>query len=207
MTVSFISDPIKEDIINWSYKRIRDLEELKKLHRGLLSEELPVFECPTCKMKSTSEICPNCNIKNFQYFENGKKVIKKKSMTKEGYEFYHNMIDDAIINFTSLSIEIEKVPSDSGTINCLPIEIKQDLCPYLHRRAKSYSDIGKTKLSTEAENLSQVFKNKVASCTPQGIPSYSWLKRRGFTKKDLIESGNILQLPNGEKIYKGLEME
>ena len=211
MTVNCISDPMKEDLFWWIQSRVKTLGDVKRLHRGLLQEEIEVFECPKCKMSYTDEFCPVCNEKGFpKYNTRGQKIVRKKPMTKEGYETWQDMCDEAIVNYTSLGIEFNKCPTCNGesgiigTINCMPYEIKQDIVPYLRRRGNYYAEAGENKLANEANSLADLFKNKVANCTKQGTPSYSWLKRRGFKKSDLVESGNILQV--GRKTYKGLEL-
>lgn len=210
MVVRCASDDLKDDIIFHIQKSIASLENFKKLHRGLLQEELSVKECPDCGMSFTSEVCPTCGVKGLQKFTKTtrgdqvfyKKVIRKKAMSKEGYEGFQEQVEDAIVNYTSLNLEIDQIPDCKGefsplfgTIKCLPREIKQDLVPYLRRRVKYYSEMGNDELAKEAGKLADVFQNKVCNCTTQGNPSGPWLYRRGFGKKDLIITGNIQQLP------------
>ena len=209
--INCISEPLKEDLFWWVQNRVNTMGDVKKLHRGLLKEEFEVKKCPKCKMSFTDENCPTCgDIGLPEYTSTGKKMIRVKPMSKEGYEIWQEMCDEAIINYTTLGLEFDKCPNckggdgDSGTINCLPFEIKQDIVPYLRHKSKQYNDSGDGKLGTEAGRLADLFQNKVANCTNQGNPSYSWLKRRGFKKSDLVESGNILQV--GKKTYKGLEL-
>lgn len=210
MVVRCASNELKDDIIFHIQQSINSLENFKNLHRGLLQEELPVKTCPTCGMSFTSKVCPVCGEAGIQKFNkktrNGvvtyQKAIKKKPMSKEGYEGFHDMVDDAIIGYTSLSLEIDQIPDCKGefsplfgTIKCLPREIKQDLIPFLRRKAKYYSETGNNELSKEAGKLADVFQNKVCNCTTQGNPSGPWLYRRGFKKKDLVVAGNIQQIP------------
>jgi len=128
-----------------------------------------------------------------------KKIVRKKPMTKEGYEAFHQQVDDAIVNYTSYALELMKCPTCGEgfeelfeTIKCMPREIKQDIVPYLRSRAKTYSD---TALSKEAKTLADLFMNKVANCTDAGQVSYPWLHRRGYKKSDLVSVGNIMQIP------------
>jgi len=210
LVVRCASDELKDDIIFHIQKSINSLENFKKLHRGLLQEELPVKDCPECGMSFTTNVCPTCGKDGLQKFSkitrNGittyKKIIRKKPMSKEGYEGFHEMVDDAIINYTNLNLEINDIPDCKGefsplfgTIKCLPREIKQDLVPFLRRKVKSYSEMGNEELAKEAGKLAEVFQNKVCNCTTQGNPSGPWLYRRGNVKKDLVIAGNIQQLP------------
>lgn len=218
MTVTCISTPIRDDLIWFITDRIKTLSNVKKLHRGLLSEDLSVKECPECKISFTDEKCPICGKIGIQkYTGTGKKTIKKKSMSKEGYEFFHDLCENAILNYTTLAVEFTKCPIcgeqstlSEGTINCVPIEIKQDIIPYLNNRSKRYEENGQKELSQEAKTLANLFKNRVSNCTNDGRPSYSWLKNRGYKKSDLVEAGNILQISDkigyGKKTYKGIEL-
>lgn len=180
MVVSCISDPIKDDLMWWMQNRISTLENVKKLHKDLLKEEEEIWDEDPVKKTMI-------------------KRVRKKPMSKEGYQLFHDTIDDAIMNYTSLGMEFLKCPTcgETGfqelfeTIKCIPREIKQDLAPYLRRRAKEYDG----ELAEEANRLADLFMNRVANCTDSGNVSYPWLHRRGFKKSDLIAKGNILQLP------------
>jgi len=184
MTISCISDEIKDDLTWWMQQRISSLENFKKLHRALLNEEEIKWDYDPIKKTSVRR-------------------VRKKPMSKEGYEAFHGLIDDAITNYTSLGLEFIQCPSCGetdfeplmGTIQCMPREIKQDVSPYLRGRSKHYAEEGNAKLSEEAGKLADLFMNKVANCTGHGTPSYPWLHRRGFKKSDLVEEGNILQIP------------
>jgi len=184
MTVSCIPDEIKDDLVWWMQDRISTLENIKKLHRALLKEEEVKWDFDPIK-------------------ETQIRRIRKKPMSKEGYEAFHGLCDDAIMNYTNLGLELMKCPSCGaeefeplfGTIKCMPREIKTDIAPYLKRRAKQYAEEGKESISTEANKLADLFMNKVANCTGVGTPSYPWLHRRGHKKSDLVEEGNILQIP------------
>jgi len=182
LVVRCTSDELKDDIIFHIQQSINSLENFKNLHRGLLQEEIVKWE-PDHKGDMVRR-------------------VRKKSMSKEGYEGFQEQVDDAILNYTNLNLEINDIPDCKGefsplfgTIKCLPREIKQDLVPYLRRRVKYYSENGNDELAKEAEKLADAFQNKVCNCTTQGNPSGPWLYRRGFVKKDLVIAGNIQQLP------------
>ena len=181
MVVSCISESIKDDLMYWSQDRINTLDNVKKLHRGLLKEEEVNWEYDEIKKISVRR-------------------VRKKPMSREGYEAFKDTIDDAIINYTSFALEFLRCPSCDGedfeelfeTIKCMPREIKQDLVPYLRGRSKTYTD---TSLSAEARALADLFMNRVANCTDAGQISYPWLHRRGYKKSDLVSEGNIMQIP------------
>ena len=185
MTVHCIVEPIKEDLVWWMQDRISTLENFKKLHPSILKEEEVKWEYD--------------NIKEIQV-----KRIRKKPMSKEGYQAFRETIDDAIMNYTNLGLEFMKCPTCGdetfeelfGTIQCMPHEIKSDVAPYLRGRSKHYDEKGETKTAEECKKLADLFMTKVANCTGKGTPSYPWLHRRGYKKSDLVERGNILQVPH-----------
>lgn len=120
-------------------------------------------------------------------------------MKKEEYPIaWQGMIDDVIFTYSEIG---DTLIEGEGKINCLPREIKQDIVPYLKRKAKEYT--GDTAKHTE--NLADTLQNKVPSCTMAGRVNRQWLKRRGYTKDDLVYKDNIRQV--GKKTYKGLELE
>lgn len=207
MVVDCISEEIQTDIVSWVSKRINDLGNLKKLHHSLLKEELEVKHCPTCDITYTEDRCPVCNGLGKQLYTNGKKVIRKRRMTKEGQKVFHDMLDDAIVNYSALGLEINSCPECGKkdyevlfqTLKCIPREVKSDISPYLRNRSKYYEEKGHSNLSDEAKKLSSFFVEKVPNCTREGLsapkPSPSWLRLRGFGKRDLVDKGNISQLP------------
>jgi len=182
LVIRCASDELKDDIIFHIQRSINSLENFKNLHRGLLQEEIVKWES--------------------NYKGDMVRRVHKKPMSKEGYEEFQEQVNDAIVNYTNLNLEINDIPDCKGefsplfgTIKCLPREIKQDIVPYLRRKVKYYSELGNEELAKEAGELAEAFQNKVCNCTTQGNPSGPWLYRRGHVKKDLVIAGNIQQLP------------
>ena len=120
-------------------------------------------------------------------------------MKKEDYPVaWQGMIDDIIFTYTEIG---NCLIDGEGKIDCMPREIKQDIVPYIQRKAQQYKDDA----AKQAEKLAVTLKERVPTCTMAGRVNKTWLKRRGYTKDDLTVKDNIQQV--GKKIFKGLEME
>jgi hypothetical protein len=156
MVVTCISSPVTQDIDIWFKKRIKELQELSKLHHTLLG------------------------------------------MNKNDWEqSFHQPVKDLAEFYDYLRTEFNQVPDCAhpveklfGTIECLPREVKQDIVPFLKGKAKQYPEM----MSLEVIHLADTLQNKVASCTDSGRPSNQWLRRRGYTKDNLVTRGNIKQV-------------
>lgn len=120
-------------------------------------------------------------------------------MSKEEYPVaWQGMIDDIIFAYNEMG---NCLVDGDGKITCMPREIKQDIVPYIRRKAQDYTgDAVK-----QAEDLAETLQNRVPTCTLAGRVNRQWLKRRGYTKEDLTTKDNITQV--GKKEYKGLELE
>lgn len=113
-------------------------------------------------------------------------------------EFNQPILDTAAF-YEELRVEFGIVPDCEakgieelfGTIHCLPKEVKSDIVPFIRGKAKRYDS---PILAEEANRLADALQNKVPGCTAAGKPSNPWLKRRGYTKADLVERGNIVQV-------------
>lgn len=119
-------------------------------------------------------------------------------LKKDEYPEWQNMINDVIFTYSEIG---GSLVDGEGKITCLPGAIKQDIVPFLKRKAKEYP----SEISKEASKLADVIMNRVPSCTMAGNVNKQWLKRRGYSKEDLIVKNNIQQV--GKKIIKGLELE
>jgi len=129
------------------------------------------------------------NIKNLHYALLG--------MKKDEWPEWKMMIDDVIFTYSEYATTLV---DGEGEIPCMPKEIKQDIVPFLKRKANDYpDDVGRKVLK-----LADTIQNKVPICTARGTPSGSWLKRRGYSRDDLVVKDNIKQV--GKKQYKGLEL-
>ncbi len=118
-------------------------------------------------------------------------------MKKTDYPEWQMMIDDIIFTYEGIATTLI---DGEGEIKCMPREIKQDIVPFLKRKAKDYpEDTGRHVIQ-----LADTIQNKVPICTARGTPSGSWLKRRGYDRSDLTIKNNIQQV--GKKEYKGLEL-
>lgn len=117
----------------------------------------------------------------------------------EWQDEFHQPILDTADFYEQLRVEFAIVPDCEekgiehllGTIHCLPKEVKSDIVPYLRGKAKRY---GSEILAEETMRLADTIQNKVPGCTMAGKPSNPWLKRRGYSKEDLITRGNITQV-------------
>ena len=130
------------------------------------------------------------NLKNLHYALLG--------MKKDDWPEWKMMIDDIIFTYNDIA---DTLIEGEGEIRCMPREIKQDIVPFLRRKASDYPE----DISRQIIILADTIQNKVPICTARGTPSGSWLKRRGYTRQDLIKKDNITQV--GKKSYHGLEME
>ena len=127
------------------------------------------------------------NLKNLHYSLLGLKKID--------YPEYQAMIDTLIFTYS----EIGGVLIDGeGKIRCIPREIKSDMVGFLRRKAKDYPDAGE---------LAELIQNRVPSCSVGGNISRPWLKRRGYSKNDLIVKDGITQVGKIRQRLKGIEFE
>lgn len=116
-------------------------------------------------------------------------------LKKEDYLGFQSMIDNLIFTYS----EIGRVLIDGeGKISCIPREIKSDIVPFLRRKAKDYSEAG---------DLAELIQNRVPSCSIGGRISRPWLKRRGYSKEDLIVKDGITQVGKLRQRLMGLEFE
>ena len=107
---------------------------------------------------------------------------------KEDYPIaWQGMIDDVIFTYSEIG---DTLVENEGKIDCLPREIRMDIVPFLKRKAKEYPD----ETSKEAMELADIIQNRVPSCTMAGRVNNAWLKRRGYSKDDLIVKDNIRQV-------------
>lgn len=104
-------------------------------------------------------------------------------LKKDEYPEWQNMIDDMIFTYSEIGTTLI---DGEGKIRCLPREIKQDIVPFLRRKAKEGFE--------DASELADVIQNRVPICSGRGTPQGSWLKRRGYTRDDLITKDNITQV-------------
>lgn len=141
-----IPDELKADLDSWFDKRIREWDELKKLHYSLLG-------------------------------------IKKEDYVVA----WQGMIDDVIFTYSSIG---DTLIEGEGEIRCMPREIKQDIVPFLKRKANEYTgDTAKQTLE-----LADTIQNRCPICSARGTPQGSWLKRRGFTRDNLVKKDGITQV-------------
>lgn len=124
-------------------------------------------------------------------------------LKKTEYPEWQGMIDDLIFTYS----EIGGVLVDGeGKISCIPREIKSDMVSFLRRKASDYPDAGV---------LATLIHERVPSSSVGGRVSKPWLRRKGYTKADLVWKEGIQQIGVGaaqvvlpkKKVYKGLELE
>lgn len=117
-------------------------------------------------------------------------------LKKHEYPDFQNIVDDIIFTYSEIGTTLV---DGEGKIRCLPRTIKSDIVPYLRRKAEDYP---------EAKELADVIMNRCPSCSPAGKISRPWLKRRGYSKEDLIVKNNITQVGKvRQKKIEGLEFE
>jgi hypothetical protein len=157
MVVTCISNPVKEDINIWFIKRIKELNDLAKLHHTLLGMSKTVWE------------------------------TEFHQPVKDTADFYEQLRTEF-----NLVPDCEKAPMEKlfGTIECLPREVKADIIPFLKGKAQRYPSM----YALEVRMLADTLQNKVPICTYAGRPSMQWLRRKGYTKEDLVTRGNIKQV-------------
>ena len=120
-------------------------------------------------------------------------------LKKDEYKEKHqNVVDNMIFAYSEIGGTLIE---GEGVIRSLPKEFKSDIVSHLRSKAKLYTD----ETAKEAEELADIIQNRVPLSTKAGRVSRQWLKRKGYTKEDLIIKDNIQQV--GRKIYKGLELE
>ena len=125
------------------------------------------------------------NLKNLHYSLLGLK--------KDEYPGWQSMIDDLIFTYSEIgSVLID----DEGKISCIPHEIKSDMVSFLRRKATDYPDAG---------DLAELIQNRVPSCSISGRISSSWLRIRGYSKKDLIVKDGITQVGKLRQRLRGIE--
>lgn len=129
--------------------------------------------------------------------ELGKLHPSLMGMNKGEGEEFKQIMKDTVDYYESLRMEFGLVPDCGepleklfGTIECIPREIKQDLVPFLKGIAQRLPE----PVALEAKRLAETLQNKVAICTDSGRPSNQWLRRRGYSKDDLVTRGNIRQV-------------
>ena len=105
------------------------------------------------------------------------------SLKKEEASEWQGIIDDLIFTYSEIGATLI---DGEGKIRCLPREIKQDIVPFLRRKAKEGVE--------DASELADIIQNRVPACSGRGTPQGGWLKRRGYTRDDLITKEKITQV-------------
>lgn len=99
-------------------------------------------------------------------------------LKKEEYPGWQTMIDNLIFTYSEIG---NTLIDGEGKIKSIPREIKSDMVGFLRREAKDYPEAG---------DLAELIQNRVPS---SGVSS-SWLRRRGYSKDDLIVKDGITQV-------------
>jgi len=151
-----ISSELKSDLNKWFDQRIRNWEQLRRLHHSILG------------------------------------LKRDEAMN------WQQMVDDIIFTYSEIGTTLV---DGEGSIRCLPREIKQDIVPYIKRKAVDYSP----EVAKQAIELADTLQNRVPACSGRGTPQGAWLRRRGYTRDDLVVKDNITQV--GKLRSKVLEVE